>query len=34
MRHLDNDLLRETVLGMVFEHATVQDMFARVFELF
>ena len=34
MRHLDNDLLRETVLGMVFEHTTVQDMFARVFELF
>lgn len=34
MRHLDNDILRETVLDMIFAHATVQDMFARVFELF
>ena len=34
MRRLDNDLLRATVLDMIFEHATVQDMFTKVFDLF
>jgi hypothetical protein len=34
LRHLDNDLLRSIVLKAIFEHATIQNIFDRVFAQF
>lgn len=34
LRHLDIDLLRSVILNLIFEHATVEDMFKKVFDLF